>query len=367
MVLQCEEIVNKFKRGGISQTCAIALIVGVLPPVISGSPSHTDVALESYMDQLKSDAALLGRAADRWGSNGQTNAACQTSPGGDPDPDNSGNEHHHSQSSKRNRESDNGSEANESSGENELQQWSSKKQVIFEHEMPWFANDLIAQALLHSELVQMQKSIAYCSHDFAATKCFISSSLTIPKFPDSEWDNVIRGQPINLESVFSSVNAIALIYEHSEHLRAYKIKFGGGSSRTSSKKIQTHRDWLMAWTVASHAICHAFPHRAQELQDYGNYITQQFSAISQSEALWVVSFDESIWTFVGSCNDLLLTDFNSFNHLRAMFLSSFGTHHSDFNPKTTGPKRMAIEKSPDMCNKYNSMAGCSFSSGQCKY
>jgi hypothetical protein len=151
--------------------------------------------------------------------------------------------------------------------------------------MPWFANNLIAQALLCSELVQMQKSIAYFSCDFVATKHFITSSLTIPEFPDSKWDNVVRGQPINLDSIFSSVNAIAPVYEHSESLGAYKIKFGGGSSRTSSKKIQTHGDWLMAWTVASCEICHAFPHQARELQDYGNYITHQSSAISQSEAL----------------------------------------------------------------------------------
>ncbi|KAF9468463.1 hypothetical protein BDZ94DRAFT_1139844, partial [Collybia nuda] len=159
------------------------------------------------------------------------------------------------------------------------------------------------------------------SRDFSAVKHFITSSITIPKFPDSEWDNIICGQPINLDSVFASINAISPVYEHSEHLGAYKIKFGGGTSRLSTKKIQTHSEWLMAWTLTTRAICHAFPHRSQELQDYGSYITRHFGAIIASEAMQIISFDESIWTFVGSCNDLLLTDFHSFEHIKTTFLS----------------------------------------------
>ncbi|KAF9456119.1 hypothetical protein BDZ94DRAFT_1137699, partial [Collybia nuda] len=158
------------------------------------------------------------------------------------------------------------------------------------------------------------------SRNFSAIKCFIASSTTIPEFPDSEWDNVIRGCPINLDSVFSSINAVAPIYKHSECLGAYKIKFGGGSSRSSSKRIQTYGEWLMAWTLTTRAICHAFPHCARELQDYGNFITRQFGAIIGGESMRVIAFDESIWTFVGSRNDLLLTDFHQFDHLKTTFL-----------------------------------------------
>jgi hypothetical protein len=140
------------------------------------------------MAELESHAASLRRAADR--GNAEENTPQQ-------DPSSGGQLEDEQHSANRGRDSDD--ELDEPLEDSGSKSHSSKKQLVFEHELPWYADDLIAQAILRPKLLQTQKTIAYFSRDFSAIKRFIASSLTIPEFPDSEWDNIIKGRPINLD------------------------------------------------------------------------------------------------------------------------------------------------------------------------
>ncbi|KAJ7912251.1 hypothetical protein B0H13DRAFT_1506482, partial [Mycena leptocephala] len=138
-------------------------------------------------------------------------------------------------------------------------------------------------------------------------------------------------------------------------------------SGPASKKIQTHGDWIMAWNVASRAISFVFPHRARELREYGEYINRLFGAVASSEAQRVIRFDEAVRTFVGARNNLQLTDFGSFEHLKITCLASYGAHvKQNRDPKASESKKQ-VEKTDEICNKFNSARGCGFCTGRCRY
>ncbi|KAJ6630088.1 hypothetical protein B0H10DRAFT_2208219 [Mycena sp. CBHHK59/15] len=288
VVKKLDAIVADFKANKLSRARAISLLVATLPTSTPGTVGTSDTALESYLNMLESHAAAVQRAADRGVNNGQGPATEGTvnsrsipmSTGGDSG---SGKKCRHRAVEYSDEESD---------GETGDQGRSSKKQILFEHELPWFADDLIAQVILDPKLQKPQELLRIYAKDFTATKRFIITSVTIPEFPDSKWDSIIRGRPTNLDIVFSSINALSLSYEHSEQVGAYEIRFGGTGA--AAKKIQIHGDWTTAWSLASRAITFTFPHRARELRDYGDYIHRLFGAIAAGEAQQVICFDESV-------------------------------------------------------------------------
>ncbi|KIK76858.1 hypothetical protein PAXRUDRAFT_94186, partial [Paxillus rubicundulus Ve08.2h10] len=99
-----------------------------------------------------------------------------------------------------------------------------------------------------------------------------------PKFPDSEWNNIILGKPINLDTIFTGID----------------LKISCGIYSAPSKTILTGQDWHTAWICTAHAYWFAFPHRASELEWYGEYITQKFAHHKQQFHDRVIEFNKSI-------------------------------------------------------------------------
>ena len=352
LVQKLDSIVDAFKAGTINQARATAGFIRLLPSVESGDQCEAAAtALDSYLSIISNHEDLTKRAGERG----------ELQRGATPDvvelP---------SKSKRLDRPSskDFDDEGIESDPESDSGSRSNKKQRLYEHELPWYPNDLIAQSIIRPELQKTQATIRLFSKDFSATKRFITSSLTVPEFPDAEWDNVIRGRPVNINTVFSSINAISPAIEYTESIGSYKIKFSG--STASTKKVQNLGDWIMAWGLVTRATLHAFPHRDRELREYGEYIVRLFGAISQSEAARVILLDEAIRTFVGGRNDLLLTDYASFEHLKITCLSNYGANQVTVS-KSPKASRQSLEKSNEICRKYNSPGGCGFSGGRCKY
>ncbi|KAJ7938016.1 hypothetical protein B0H13DRAFT_1851960 [Mycena leptocephala] len=181
-------IVADFKAEKLTRARAVALLVATLPPEVPGAAPSSDAALESYISMLKSHATAVKRAADRGANSGGATGGAGVSSGGDA-----------RSLAKRPRaiESD---DDDESDGETEQRGRSSKKRLIFEHELPWFADDILAGGTLSSELQKTQATLQLFARDVAATKQFVAT----------------------------------------KGLGAYEIKFGG--SGPASKKNQTHGD-----------------------------------------------------------------------------------------------------------------------------
>ncbi|KIK95373.1 hypothetical protein PAXRUDRAFT_140773, partial [Paxillus rubicundulus Ve08.2h10] len=75
-------------------------------------------------------------------------------------------------------------------------------------------------------------------------QCFINNP-ACPEFPDSEWNNIILGKPINLNAVFSGMFTTQLDEQHKEKFGDLKITCGVYT--LLFKTILTGQDWHTAW------------------------------------------------------------------------------------------------------------------------
>ena len=144
---------------------------------------------------------------------------------------------------------------------------SNKKRRIFESQMPWFSREEEERRTGNKECEESRRILALYARDFKAIKQWIQNSRTAPLgFPSSEWDNIVRGQAVNLDAVLSSLHHISAPKENVGRVGSTEISLGRSEP---SKKVQTSGEWTSAWNAAIKAIKFAFPHREHELREYG--------------------------------------------------------------------------------------------------
>ncbi|KAJ7804910.1 hypothetical protein B0H14DRAFT_3485791 [Mycena olivaceomarginata] len=169
VVKKLDQIVADFKADKLTRARAIALLVVILLADVPGAVPAAETALESYISILESHSAAIKGAGDRGahppGQGGTSGGPDGSGDGGAGNPN------------KRPRALDSD---NESEGETEQQGRSSKKQLIFEHELPWFADNILAGAILSPELQKTQEILLLFSRDLAATERFVATSVSHP-------------------------------------------------------------------------------------------------------------------------------------------------------------------------------------------
>ncbi|RXW12948.1 hypothetical protein EST38_g12907 [Candolleomyces aberdarensis] len=229
-----------------------------------------------------------------------------------------------------------------------------------ESDMLWFEKEKRSRRDVNRSCVESARLLRQYGKDVSQVKRWLAFSTSAPPgFPSSEWDNLLRGKAVNLDVVFSSVYHIGAVKENRGRLGEHEISFGHSEP---TQKVLTYGDWTIAWNIAVKAPAFLFPHRQQELADYGEFIQGKFSA-RQTEAHWqVIRFDQSIRNEVGGGTKILLTDYDQFNRHRATILHSDGLFA---DRDTKHPNRQP--KSNDICLRFNTDSGCPNSSSSCKY
>ena len=142
--------------------------------------------------------------------------------------------------------------------------------------MPWFVREEEARRNGNKDCEESRRLLQLFARDYKVVKQWVQTSRTAPLgFPTSEWDNIIRGQAVNLDAVLSSLHHISTPKENVGRVGHTEISLG----RTEpAKKVQTSGEWTSAWNATIKATKFAFPHREQELREYGEYIDGHFSA-----------------------------------------------------------------------------------------
>ncbi|KAF9009982.1 hypothetical protein BDQ17DRAFT_1347275 [Cyathus striatus] len=241
-----------------------------------------------------------------------------------------------------------------------------KKQRIFLKDMPWYAEQVEEECKLHPDVLKTRNTLRLFANDPDTVKRWAMESARLAVyFPECEWDNIIRGRPVNLSHVLSGINATTPFYFQT--LQVGDTKF---TIRPSNfKEILCYDEWFPAWLYASSAIKHAFPHRSDELTAYGEYIRLYFMNIS--EPIQVVRFDEAVRTYVASRSDIRLCDFQHFHFMETAFLTREGAEWKpDQNNELKSTSRsnaIGREKSKEVCRKFNSAAGCNYHKDRCRY
>lgn len=165
-----------------------------------------------------------------------------------------------------------------------------------------------------------QRAIAFAERD-------IRCSTTAPQgFPESEWRHIFRGEAVNLDIIFSNLHHIAPPKENVGRIGRTEISLG---STDPARKVQTSGDWTAAWNATVKATAYAFPHRADELRQWGDYLSSEFSAGQ------------------ASAHQKLIADRNKFSYLYSAFLLPDGIQTGSISVGRQGDR--ARSTTADIC------------------
>ncbi|KAL1739559.1 hypothetical protein HDZ31DRAFT_85844 [Schizophyllum fasciatum] len=189
-----------------------------------------------------------------------------------------------------------------------------------------------------------------------------------PQFPESEWENMLNGRAINLDTVASSEHSIEIDFKTSEKVGDFELVFTpGSSSATPSKVVKSHSDYIIAWdrTVAAYEF--VFEHRHDELRDYTRHILQLFKSFPEELHGRVISYDKAVRLRVAARRDLLLTDFSEFSDLHLQWIQNslqISSQRDSNSRQRAGIASGGRRREP--CNRWNTGV-CPNSAGKCRY
>ena len=176
--------------------------------------------------------------------------------------------------------------------------------------------------------------------DIKATKLIVLGSKCVPKFPDSEWNNVLAGKAVNLNIVFSGMYSTVMDNQALENIGDLELHFRAAKP---AKSVETHGDWVIAWRTVYKAMHFIFPHREGEIDKYNDYITSYFASIHPSAHAKVLNLDKGIRKYVGSVNNVPLNEFNKFHYLETRHLQGHGIGESSALPKEKGKQKDGLD------------------------
>jgi hypothetical protein len=245
---------------------------------------------------------------------------------------------------------------------------SNKKQRIYESQMPWFsAEQRIRKSNTNPSCNKTRSILDIFQRDTATVKRWIRCASTAPAgFPSTEWDALVKGESIDIDTVFSSLHHIHSIDEGVGHVGSTEIQFGRPKP---AAKIETSGQWTAAFNLIVKATSFLFPHRYDELRQHGDYMEELFSAKSVAIHPKLFKYDEAIRYKVGQGQNILLTDRAQFTRYYEAIVASDGvgfegtSEASQGNPRKDGKPR---EKS-EICHRFNGAKGCSSTAEKCKY
>ena len=112
--------------------------------------------------------------------------------------------------------------------------------------------------------------------DVSKAKFFVKIAPIAPSgIPSSQWEQILKGEAADLDQIFASLHHVFPDEERMGCLGDMEITFGVSEPK---KHISTAAEWYSAWRKASKAIFFTFPHRCEELFEYGDYIESEFAA-----------------------------------------------------------------------------------------
>lgn len=231
---------------------------------------------------------------------------------------------------------------------------SNRKRRLYESDMPWYRKESEHRVKLQtSECTKSRDIIELLSRDLKASKRWARTSITAPNgFPSSEWDAIFKGEAVDLNNVLSTLHIIRPLRENIGRLGDTEI----GITRIEPiRKVKTASDWISAWNATVQATKFVFPHREEELRNYGDYIQAEFSAKRPEAHPRVILFDESVRGLVGGGQNLLLTDKLAFSTLYSAIMLPDGVESGPTRDRASA--RLAFTKT-ELCNRFNSPNGC---------
>jgi hypothetical protein len=288
-----ENVIEEFRRDQIGRFQAVTKLTNILDAYLPATNEDKDQAFRSYISnidalhrQRKQSMERGEHAVDRHGGTAQ-----------DEGPTRSRGRTQHKHRKQRHRQSTSSSSSSStdingsSIGQHEGK--SNKKKRVYESQMPWYDKEVIARKGEGNTYFNLTRDILDTySKDYAFARKCIHLAKTAPRgFPANEWEHIIKGEPVDLDTVFSSLHHIAPIKENVGRVRRTEISLG---NTEPARKVKTNGDWTSAWNATVKAIAFTFPHREEELREYGEHMDAEFSAKATTSHHKLISYDKAV-------------------------------------------------------------------------
>ena len=245
---------------------------------------------------------------------------------------------------------------------------SNKRQKIYEFQMPWFSTEQqIRKSKVNCSCNKTREIIEVLQRDPATVKRWIRCATSAPAgFPSSEWDSLIKGESVNIDTVFSSLHHIHRVDESVGRVGTTEIQFGRPKP---AARVETSGQWTSAYNLIVKATSFLFPHRYDELRQYGNYIEELFSAKSVSIHQKLFCYDAAVRYKVGQGQNILLTDREQFTQYYEAIVAPdrVGFDGTSSDGKGDQGKSGKSGAKTDICHQFNGKNRCKLAAGQCKY
>jgi hypothetical protein len=238
-----------------------------------------------------------------------------------------------------------------SDDESERDEEPKKRLRLDESEMPWFERDDLNEPRINPSCVKTIKTLRLFNRDIKGSKFLVSIATGAPdNVPSSQWERIFKGESVDLDQILSSLYRITITEERKARLGDADILLG---PTEATRKVTTSSDWSSAWRRAARAIAFAFPHRTRELENYAEYIENEFAAKVASGHHRIILFDVAVRNLVRGGQQILLTDYNKFSSLYSAIVMPDGVQYA-----SGGRKAQTTRGKTEICNRFNDK-GCS--------
>ena len=388
VVEQIQALVESFRTGETKKSQTIFKIGQILAAEPNGDDQLKSDALEQYastLDGIEALSAKLHEHGDRFINSSPKKRKNVPGGGGErheaPDGDNAGPAHpidvdeflggipEGVAPQLGDDESGGGSSSDESSDDDSGDRGrSNKKQRVYESQMPWFSNEKrVRKSVTNPSCNKTRDALDIFQRDLAAVKRWIRCASSAPAgFPSTEWDALIKGETVDIDTVFSSLHHVHSIDESVGRVGSTEIQFGRPKP---AAKVETSGQWTSAFNLIVKATAFVFTHRYDELRQYGDYMEELFSAKSITVHPKLFKYDEAIRYKVGQGQNILLTDRGEFVRYYEAIVASdgVGTEGASGGSRGTSGKGGKSKEKSDICHRFNGANGCSSTAEKCKY
>jgi hypothetical protein len=241
----------------------------------------------------------------------------------------------------------------------------SKKLKLLESDMPWFV-PLDDSTIDHCNpsCQETCRLLRAYNCDISKAKFFVKIAPKCPPgIPSSQWERILKGDSVDLNQIFASLHHVGLDEERTGRLGDTEISFGVAEPK---RRISTAAEWSAAWRRASKAITFAFPHRREELLEYGDYLESEFAAKITSSHHKLLLYDIALRNEVAAGQHVLLTDHARFSRLYSAIVMPDGIEGNSDGPGSRKPPKNKGKEKQELCNKYNA-GSCRKTDTDCKY
>ena len=343
-----EDTVDSFRSGNITKTTTVSSILRILgeDTDVSLTQSQKETTFDSYLMEILSIQTTLDESRP-------TGLGIQHI----SQPSNTGRDLS-SQGIRRNPEPDGSDDEDEGDSR-------SKRRRLEESDMPWYTDPAIPTFDVgNPSCEETRRLLRAYNRDISKAKFFVRIASNSPSgVPTSQWERILRGEAIDLNHIFALLHHVVPDEERTGRLGDAEISFGVSEPK---KRISTAAEWSATWRTAARAISFAFPHRRDELIEYGDYIESEFAAKVVSSHHKLLLYDVALRNEVSGGQQFLLTDFPRFSRLYSAIVLPDGVESTDKpSGRKPGKGRQQNDKS-DICNKFNA-GTCKNSNTKCKY